>query len=1338
MSANAAVRRRHEDWLSLLQRTGPFLTVPVLVRTWPAGLDPVPRELMDELRPRFEEWREDPAARHQAWITFVLEELLDWDGRLVQGPDLPARLALPVPERDQVLRPDFGFRGEGDAYLLLGTVHPPGTNLAVRLPGERWAASPTDRLALLLRAHRVPLGLATDGRWWALVWAAPETTSVAIWDGALWLEERDSLAAFRCLLERRRFLGVPEAQTLPRLLEAGLEAQEEITETLGRQVRQAVEMLVEAIGRAGAEHGPARELLAEISAQEIYRAAVTVMMRLVFLLFAEERLLLPADDDLYRRSYSAGQLVDELRAAANDAGSEDVLEHRTTAWHRLLSLFRAVHRGLAHDRLRIPAYGGGVFDPDRYPWLEGRRSAEEPPAGAPVLPIDDRTVLHALEAVQFVTVGGERRRLTFRTLDVEQIGYVYEGLLGYDAVRAPEPVAGLIGRPGEEPEVTVRELEARGSDPVWLAEVTGLSQGRIARALALAEADPHRTELLLRAACAGDEGLVARLRPFAGLLRQDLRGLPVVVPAGGLYVTASRRRRQSGTHYTPRELAERVVTGALEPLVYAPGPLETKDRSAWRLRPSREILGLRVVDVAMGSGAFLVAACRYLADRVVEAWTVEGNPLARRPAGTEGLDPESDPVVIEARRRVIERCLYGGDINEMAVEMAKLSLWLVSLSRERPFSFLDDRLVCGDSLLGLTSLEQLRTLHLDPARARRRAGGMSESGFDLWGAVSRALGEAEGIRRELAEHPLRDVRDAAYKARLLAQAEATERPLAMIADAMVGAALACGEEAERELLEVAAEAARALREADPGERERRLRAMAQLAAARLEAGRPEGAFPRRPTHWPLVFPEVFERGGFDAVVGNPPFLGGQKLTGAFGVPYREFLVRWVGRGKRGSADLVAYFLLVAHAILSPNGQAGLIATNTLAQGDTREVGLDRLVADGVTIRAAVKSAKWPTRSANLEYAVLWSSRREPAPEAERLLDGRPVSGITPSLEAAGRITGNPFRLKANQGIAFQGSIVLGMGFTMSPEEAERLIERDPRNRGVLFPYLNGEDLNSRPDCSPSRWVINFRDWPLERAEQYHDCIEIVRRLVKPERERNRYSKSAKERWWQFERVRPELHAAIEGMDRVLAIARVSKTVLPVFVPTGIVVSEDTVVFAYHDDAHLTLLSSAFHYWWAIRHASTMRTDLRYTPSDVFETFPQPVMTARMEAAGERLDGLRRPLMLDRQLGLTALYNLVHDPSVHDPDVERLRELHVEVDLATAEAYGWDDLSLGHGFHPTDRGTRFTVSEAARAELLDRLLELNHRRHAEEVDRDLVAPDGRGRRRTRQAALRLEA
>lgn len=1348
MNATRTVRRRHEDWLNLLQRSGPFLTVPVLMRVWPAGLDPAPGDVLDDFRVRFAEWREDPHARHREWITFVLGELLDWRERLTQGPDLPAGLEVAVPEHGQRVRPDFGLRGKEDRYLLLGTVHSPGTSLTSRIPGERWAASPADRLALLLRANDVPLGLTTDGRWWALVWAPRAgATAVAAWDGAIWLEERDSLAAFRCLLERRRFLGVPEEETLPRLLEAGLDAQEEITEGLGRQVRQAVEMIVEAIGRAGARGGPSERLLAAASADEVYHGAVTVMMRLVFLLFAEERQLLPADDDLYLQSYSASRLVDALRAAANEAG-EDALEHRVSGWHRLLSLFRAVHRGVAHDRLRIPAYGGGVFDPDRHPWLEGRSAASELPAGAHVLPIDDRTVLHALEAIQFVRLVGERRRLTFRTLDVEQIGYVYEGLLGYDAVRAEEPVVGLVGRPGEEPEVSARELEARDSDVDWLREITGWSERRIERETNVAQVDGGReAERRLRAACGGDEELVSRLKPFAGLLRLDLRGLPVVIPTGGLYVTASPRRRLSGTHYTPRELAEQVVTGALEPLVYSPGPLETADRSSWKLRPSREILALKVADIAMGSGAFLVAACRYLAARVVEAWTEEGNPLARRPVAQEPgqeLDPEADPVVIEARRRVIEHCLYGGDINEMAVEMAKLSLWLVSLSRERPFSFLDDRLICGDSLLGLTSQEQLRSLHLHPERAKQRAG---QSGFDLWGLVARKVEEVEAIRRELAEHPLRDVRDADYKARLLARAVAASRPLAVIADAMVGAALAGGRSTDDELLRVAADATRALRAEDPASREELLDAMARVATERLEMDRPSGAFERRPTHWPLVFPEVFERGGFDAVIGNPPFLGGHKITGALGTVYREFLVRWVGHGTRGNADLLAYFVLIAHAILNQHGQAGLIGTNTLAQGSTREVGLDRLTANGVHIRAAVKSAKWPTRSVNLEYAVLWSSRQDLAPTAECLLEGRVVHRITSSLDAAGRSEGIPFPLRENAGIAFEGSKIYGQGFTMSPEEAHQLIAHSPHNREVLFPYIGGEDLNSGPDCSASRWVINFRDWTLERAEGYPDCIDIVRRLVKPERQRRHHDgkfvlrKPLPERWWIYGEKRPGLYAAIDGMRRVLTITKHSKVVLPIFVEGRAVYSHALSIFAYDDDAHLALLSSAFHYWWVITYSSTLETRIRYTPSDVFETFPQPAMTGPMESAGEALDAFRRPLMLDRQLGLTALYNLVHDPGVRDPDVQRLREVHVEMDHATAQAYGWADLPLGHGFHDTRQGTRFTVSEAARRELLDRLLVLNHELHAKEDALGLTGKEGRKRaraRRAQQEVLELES
>lgn len=1327
MIAQRTIRRHHDDWLGLLERSGPFLTVPVLSRTWPAGLDPVSRELMDEVRPAFDAWREDPVGGHFHWITFVLSQMLEWRECLLEGPGVPETLEVAVPEHGTLVRADLAFRGPDGTVRLLGTVLSPGTPPAARMTGG-WAASSADRLALLLRKHQIPLGLVTDGRWWALVWARPEgVTSVAVWDAALWLEERETLAAFRCLLERRRFLGVPDAETLPALLSAGIEQQEEITEGLGRQVRQAVEMLVEAIGRAGRHGGPAERLLADIDPDEVYHGAVTVMMRLLFLLFAEERLLLPADDELYLTSYSAGHLVDALRAEANLNG-EDALEHRTAAWQRLLSLFRGVHRGIAHDRLRIPAYGGGVFDPDRHPWLEGKRSADEV-GDARVLPIDDRTVLHALEALQYVRIRDERRRLSFRTLDVEQIGYVYEGLLGYNAQRAGEPVVGLVGKAGEEPEVPLSEVEAAAGDAAALAELTGLSEARIGKLLA-DEGDLHR-EQLVRVACSGDEELVERVRPIAGLLRLDLRGLPVIVPSGGLYVTVSPRRRLSGTHYTPRDLAERVVIGALEPLVYSPGPLDTGDRSAWRLRSSAEILGLKVADIAMGSGAFLVGACRYLAGQLLEAWAAEGDVRALERLQNQGevpVDAESDPVVVDARRQVIEHCLYGGDINDMAVEMAKLSLWLVSLSRERPFSFLDDRLVCGDSLLGLTSLDQIRALHLDPSAARKRAG---ERGFDLWGYVRGALDQVEPLRRALAERPLIDIRDAQVKARLLTQAQDVARPLVVVADAMVGVAMAASgarRNADDDLLRLSQPVRDMLREEDPAARGALLQEMADTAAYQLNTDRPEGAFGRQPTHWPLVFPEVFETGGFDAVIGNPPFLGGQKLTGAFGTAYREYLVRWVAGGARGSADLVAYFLLVAHRLLSDRGQTGLIGTNTMAQGDTREVGLDQITSGATTIRAAVKSAHWPTRTVNLEYSVLWSTRRAPAEGVPKILEGRPVTLISSALDAVEVDLGRPFRLAANAGIAFQGSNVLGMGFTMSPEDAKRLIDQDPRNRDVLLPFINGEDLNSRPECSASRWVINFRDWPLQRTEQYPDCIEIVRRLVRPERVhldgRNPTANDRARHWWRYGRRADALYHAIEGMSRVLAITQTSRLQLPALLPTGIVYAHKLVIFAWDGLGSLALLSSELHRAWVLSRGSTLRTDAVYTPSDVFETFPQPGVTSRMTSAGEALEAHRHSLMLERQLGLTALYNQVHSSEVGDPEIARLREIHVEIDTAVAEGYGWADISLDHGFHDTAQGARFTISASARREVLKRLLELNHQRHAEEEARGLTGAKGR--------------
>ena len=325
-------------------------------------------------------------------------------------------------------------------------------------------------------------------------------------------------------------------------------------------------------------------------------------------------------------------------------------------------------------------------------------------------------------------------------------------------------------------------------------------------------------------------------------------------------------------------------------------------------------------------------------------------------------------------------------------------------------------------------------------------------------------------------------------------------------------------------------------------------------------------------------------------------------------------------------------------------------------------------------------------------------------------------------------------------MSFQGSIVLGLGFSMEYKRAIELIGQDQRNKEVLFLYLNGQDLNSRPDCSASRWVINFRDWPLEKARSYPDVFEIIEREVRPERQRRRpdgsyaLRKPLPERYWQYAEKRPGMVRALTGLTQAIVIAQSSTTQKPVVVATDQVFDQKLVVFASNDFSLLALLSSNIHYWWTASRGSTLKRDLVYTPTDVFETFPRPASTSEMRGLGERLDLFRRELMLARQAGLTATYNLVHDQRCTDVDIAELREIHRAIDEAVVRAYRWDDLlatGLDHGFHDTRQGPRYTVGAAVRQEILDRLLELNHERYAAEVKAGLH--DKRGRKRAAQVS-----
>jgi hypothetical protein len=439
-----------------------------------------------------------------------------------------------------------------------------------------------------------------------------------------------------------------------------------------------------------------------------------------------------------------------------------------------------------------------------------------------------------------------------------------------------------------------------------------------------------------------------------------------------------------------------------------------------------------------------------------------------------------------------------------------------------------------------------------------------------------------------------------------------------------------------------------------------------------------------------------------------------------GTPVRDWFVNVLAAGRRGSADLVAYFFLRAASLLHGKGTLGLIATNTVAQGDSREVGLDAMVADGFTITRAIQSRSWPASSANLEYAAVWGTLGTVADAMPRVADDIEVRRISTLLEAQGRVEGNPVRLAENTGIAFQGCIVLGMGFVTDPDEAQEWIAADARNAEVLFPYLNGEDLNSRPDASASRWVIDFNDRSESAAAEYELPFARVTRQVKAERSAK--PKAVREApWWQFLRSRPAMRKAVAELPEVLVIARVSKTVMPLRVPTGQVASEACVVFASDSYSAQGVLSSSLHQLWAITYGSGMRNDPRYTPSDVFETFPQPEPTDFLEQIGRNLNDERREVMLRRDLGLTKLYNLINDAELSDSadqDIARMRELHAELDRAILGAYGWSDVNPGHGFHTFRRVQRWTVNLATRVELLDRLLEENQRRATQQPQRRL--------------------
>ena len=1240
---------------------------------------------------------------------------------------IPDDLEVRLPGGDQVIRPDYAVRkGKDDSdFQLLVRVLP-----ATRDFDDRDAATDLSsgvEMERLLRAASVPAGLLFNGRSLRLI-SAPEG------ENSGWLDFRFAqmtetagrpiCSAMRLLLGEQRLLAVPTDRRLAALLEKSRKYQNDVSERLAEQVLHSLYELLRGLQTADDKKGG--RLLSEVlktAPNRIYRGLLTVVLRFVFLLYAEERDLLPtAESGVFLRHYSLTGLYERLREDA--ARHPDTMEQRFGAWAGLLSLFRMVFAGAKSGAMRLPARQGVLFDPDEYKFLEGRGETGSwqiqqrigPPLTTPIDPpfIPDGAIHRALE--NLLVLDGER--VSYRALDVEHIGTVYETMMGFRLEQA------------EGRSRAIRAAKRGGAPAILNFDELLATPPRERPAFLRKRSDRKLTpkqEAALRGANTMD-ALDSALDPVI-----DKAATPEPVATGRMILQPTNERRRSGTHYTPRSLTEPIVRRTLEPVLARLSDGEDGPPRA------TAILNLKVCDLAMGSGHFLVEVCRQLGRLLTESWRHRGDA----PPIPAGQDHET-----VARRLVARRCLYGVDRNPIAVDLAKLSLWLATLSKDQPLTFVDHALRAGDSLLGLSRRQIARFHWLADAEP-------IQQGFEAEIVRDRVRRVAD-LRRRIRSGP-EDSDDLLRGLEHEARDEAAE--VTLLGDLLLTAFFEGPRPAARKAKH--RELARAVLTGETAD------FRGPIAQRRSEDP------PFAPLHWEIEFPEVFERDdpGFDAVVGNPPFAGKSTMAHANVTGYPHWL-KEVHAKSHGNADLVAHFFRRAFSLLSSRGALGLIATNTISQGDTRSTSLRWICENGGEIYDARRRVRWPGRAAVVVSVVHISRGAFPGPKR---LDDRVVERITAFLFDRGKHT-DPLPLTANADGSYQGSVLLGMGFTFDDHdrkgaaspiaEMHRLIKRQPKNRQVIFPYIGGEEVNTSPSNAHRRYAINFRDWPLRRAdiserwttadehrrrhlrrqpvvpfdypeavaEDWPDLVEILRLKVKPDRILDK-RKARRVRWWQHGDRQPGLYRALASLTRALATARVSQHRAFTFLPANLLFSDAVIVFPIETFSAFGFLQARCHEVWARFFGSTLGDGSRYTPSDCFDPFWLPPTwdtDTDVERIGREYYEYRSGLMRTNHEGLTKTYNRFNTPDEEGAGILRLRQLHEAMDRVVLDAYGWTDIPTACQFvldYEDDESSRkrlwrYRWPDEVRDEVLARLLALNTERAAEQRAAGESAPSRR--------------
>jgi hypothetical protein len=829
-----------------------------------------------------------------------------------------------------------------------------------------------------LRSSDCRLALLTNGRQWRLLYAALDADAWCEWDADRFLEEGGvglQLEMLRTLIAPSLWSSPSRDQASP-LLSLVLESrkgQSELSSLLGERVREAVELLIRAHGDVLATE------CSDVAPAEIYRAAVRVMMRLVVVLFAESRDLLPRSNDLYHRSYGVNGLLEELEKRGGRGGER--LAQSYAAWPRLQSLFRLVHQGSPHPALPVPAYGGELFEPGASNDPDGTRRTlhvlEDACFRAHV--ISDREVLHLLQRIsrtsQRIRQGRTNQLVTmpvdFSDLGSEYIGILYEGLLDFELRRAAHEDPMVFLAVGNEPVLPLSRLEGmedaqirsllqklkaskdkseesgddeEGSEEEETDDNEDATDDDDASSDDLGEDDPETT-LLEEPEEPGDVRQSARNRvqqwaervvivtglvkapkgrkspeseryKFESEVRAKAKSLirKIILPGEWFLVRWGGTRKGSGTFYTRPGLSVPTVHRTLRPLAYtapitADGTPDTLAPAAnWAPKRPEEILSLKVCDPACGSGSFPVAALRFLTEALYRSLLVHGRIRSveegrsfialfdQQAQSQEHLGSEMIPCPQEddrfeprlkarLRRHVVERCIYGVDLDPLAVELCRLALWIETMDRELPFSFLDHKIKCGNGLIGAW----FDTFQHYPVMAwkNREAGDENHTNGHHLPKENRAKLLKEWSRNQL----LGDTRIFLQGKTLFSeshtrQAEAVHAHALSVLQTLhelpihdSGARAAVY---KKELLE--SDAYRSLKQALdlwcsiwfwPVEELSLAPIPSDLARPSEETLRVSNDIARtkRFLHWELEFPDVFRKqgDGFDAIIGNPPW-----------------------------------------------------------------------------------------------------------------------------------------------------------------------------------------------------------------------------------------------------------------------------------------------------------------------------------------------------------------------------------------------------------------------------------------------------------------------------------